>query len=296
MQALLGKNGSPVMVNGLEESDWNLQGGSVTMTPNSDGNYTLSLDLNGSLISSVLSIESNASTDLDGKPSEPFSQEIYLHELVYDEEHLVSRWAFDDLNGTKFRDLGFGRNEGFVVGGAGISNGKFGNAISMDGSGEYMTVPRFAGIHKEGNFTISAWVYPTNLGYNNNAQDAAIFGTDGNNADTALVWYNVNGVSTANRTFTFNIGATNIGLNRLDGPDGLTKQDRWQHVAAVMSGQGRKIYHNGILAAESTGSDNIITIEGNNVRVELGPEVVIWILKVLSMKSGFTTVLFLIVI
>ena len=32
-----------------------------------------------------------------------------------------------------------------------------------------------------------------------------------------------------------------------------------------MSGQGRKIRHNGILAAESTGSDNIIT-EGNNVR------------------------------
>ena len=120
---------------------------------------------------------------------------------------MVSRWAFDELNGTKIRDLGFGRNDGFVVGGASISNGKFGNAISMDGNGEYMTVPRFAGIHKEGNFTISAWVYPTNLGYNNNVQDAAIFGTDGNNADTALVWYNVNGVSTANRTFTFNIGA-----------------------------------------------------------------------------------------
>ena len=91
---------------------------------NLDGNYTLSLDLNESLISSVLSIESNASTDLDGKP-EPFSLEIYLHELVYDEVHLVSRWAFDELNGTKFRDLGFGRNDGFVVGGASVSSGKF---------------------------------------------------------------------------------------------------------------------------------------------------------------------------
>ena len=67
------------------------------------------------------------------------------------------------------------------------------------------------------------------------------------NADTVLVWYNVNGVSTANRTFTFNIGTTSIGLNRLDGPDGLALQDRWQHVVAVMSGQGRKIYHNGSL-------------------------------------------------
>ena len=86
-------------------------------------------------------------------------------------------------------------------------------------------------------------------------------------SDTVLVWYNVNGVSTANRTFTLNIGATNIGLNRLDGPDGLALQDRWQHVVAVMSGQGRKIYHNGSLVAESIGSDNIVTIEGNNVRI-----------------------------
>ena len=61
---------------------------------------------------------------------------------------------------------------------------------------------------------------PTNLGYNNKHR-CSDFWTDGNNADTALVWYNVNGLSTANRTFTFNIGVTNIGLNRLDGPDGL---------------------------------------------------------------------------
>ena len=70
-----------------------------------------------------------------------------------------------------------------------------------------------------------------------NVQDAAIFGTNGNTADTVLVWYNVNGVSTANRTFTFNIGSTSIGLNRLDGPDGLALQDRWQHLVAVMSGK-----------------------------------------------------------
>ena len=64
-----------------------------------------------------------------------------------------------------------------------------------------MRVPRFADIHhQDGNFTISAWVYPTNLGYNSDVQDAAIFGTDGNTADTVLVWYNVNGASTANRT------------------------------------------------------------------------------------------------
>ena len=101
----------------------------------------------------------------------------------------------------------------------------------MDGSGDYMSVAHFAGIHNKGNFTISAWVYPSNLGYDNNEQDAAIFGTNGSTTDTVLVWYNVNGLSTANRTFTFNIGSRELGLNRLDGPDGLALQDRWQHVS-----------------------------------------------------------------
>ncbi len=82
-----------------------------------------------------------------------------------------------------------------------------------------------------------------------------------------MVWYNVNGLSTANRTFTFNIGSTGIGLNRLDGPDGLALQDRWQHVVAVMSGQQRSLYHNGLLVAEASGSDNLVTMEGSGVRL-----------------------------
>jgi hypothetical protein len=268
VRILIGKDSSPVAVTGFETSDWDLADGTVLeMNQTADGNYSLSLDLNDSFVGSVFSVDANVSLDNDGKPNEPFREEIYLHELVYDEAHLVSRWAFDEANGSRIRDLGIAFNDGYLVGNSVLVAGKFGNALSMDGSGDFMSVPRFSGTHKDGNFTISAWVYPTNLGYNSNVQDAAIFGTDGNSADTVLVWYNVNGVSTANRTFTFNIGSSSIGLNRLDGPDGLALQDRWQHVVAVMSGQGRKIYHNGLLVADAIGSDNIVTIEGNNVRV-----------------------------
>ena len=134
----------------------------------------LSIDLNDSFIGSILSIDENSSVDNDGKPNEAYREELYLHELVYDEDHLVSRWAFDELNGSRFRDLGFGRNDGYVVGGANVSPGKFGNALAMNGSGDYVRVPRFAGIH-QGNFTISAWVYPTNLGYNSDVQDGRYF-------------------------------------------------------------------------------------------------------------------------
>ena len=99
-QLLVGKDGNLLQMTGLAASDWNLQGGSVALSLISDGNYSLSLDLNDSFTGSILSIEENASIDNDGKPSEAFSEELYLHELVYDEDHLVSRWAFDELNGT----------------------------------------------------------------------------------------------------------------------------------------------------------------------------------------------------
>ena len=45
--------------------------------------------------------------DTDGKPSEPFSGEIFLHELVYDEDHLVSRWSFDEPDVGIIREIGY---------------------------------------------------------------------------------------------------------------------------------------------------------------------------------------------
>ena len=64
----------------------------MNLTSNSDGNYSLSLDLNGSYVGNTR-IDENVSVDNDGKPNEGFREEIYYHEIVYDEAHLVSRWA-----------------------------------------------------------------------------------------------------------------------------------------------------------------------------------------------------------
>ena len=66
-------------------------------------------------------------------------------------------------------------------------------------------------------------------------------------------WYNVNGSGTGNRTYTFNVENMGIGLNRLDGPDGLAEEGRWRHLVAVMSGQQRSIYQNGPFGSPSLG-------------------------------------------
>ena len=55
----------------------------------------------------------------------------------------MSSWAFDESNGSRIRDLGTAVNDGYLVGNSALVAGKFGNALSMDGSGDYMSVPRF---------------------------------------------------------------------------------------------------------------------------------------------------------
>ena len=147
---LIGKDSLPLAVTGLGISDWNLQNGTVfDLNQTADGNYSLSLDLNGSYVGNTLSVDANVSLDNDGKPNEAF-EEIYLHELVYDESHLVSRWAFDESNGSRIRDLGIAVNDSYLVSNSALVASKFGNALSMDGSGDYMSVPKFSGIHEEG--------------------------------------------------------------------------------------------------------------------------------------------------
>ena len=234
------------------------------------GEYKLYLELNGSSESESISLHLpyGSGTDAEAKQSEGFNTSVMAHELVFEEETMLSRWSFEEeANGSVIRDRGIARNHGKLIGDATLSPGKFGKALDLDGNGDYLNIPRFRGFHYEGNFTISAWVYLRNLGFSSSVEDASVFGTDGSGADTVLLWYNVNGSGTGNRTFTLNVGATDINLNRLDGPDGLAMQDRWQHVAAVMRGQNRYLYHDGKLVAESIGSDNLVTIMGNGVRL-----------------------------
>ena len=263
-----GKDGSALNLTGFDAVDWNLSSGTVLDFNSSGlGESILQVDVNHSQESVTLSVPYGSAADADGKFLEGFQDDFLHHELVYREDALLSRWSFEESNGSRIRDRGLARNDGFLMGDAQLGPGKFGSGLVLDGSGDYLSIPRFRGIFDEGNFSISAWVLPGNLGLTNNSDDGGIFCSDSNGANTVLFWYNVNGSGTGNRTYTFNVGDTGIGLNRLDGPDGLAEEGRWQHLVAVMSGQQRSIYHNGLLVAQASGSDNLVTVEGSGVRL-----------------------------
>jgi hypothetical protein len=77
---------------------------------------------------------------------------------------LVGYWSFDSYNSTGVFDNSSYGNFGTFTGGIGSSNisqGARGNGLSFDGDGDYVNSISNLGI--SGNFTLSAWIYPTNV-------------------------------------------------------------------------------------------------------------------------------------
>jgi hypothetical protein len=76
------------------------------------------------------------------------------------EDGLVSYWTFDksSVTGNVVKDV-WGNNNGTVMGGAQIVEGKIGNALKLDGKDDYVDCGKDASLNMgEGDFSIEYWV------------------------------------------------------------------------------------------------------------------------------------------
>ena len=73
---------------------------------------------------------------------------------------LVGYWSFNEgtVNGVTVSDV-FGNNDGTLVGNAQIAQGKYGNAVDLDGSSGYVEVPDDASLQLWETYTLEAWIY-----------------------------------------------------------------------------------------------------------------------------------------
>ena len=115
------------------------------------GGYLVSVDPNSSVRNYSLSLPSGGKQDDAGNFVEAFRYDFKAHERVYKDDDLLSRWAFDETNGSWVRDLGPGRNDGMLMGNAQLGPGRFGSGLVLDGTGDYLDIPRFRGLYQEGN-------------------------------------------------------------------------------------------------------------------------------------------------
>jgi hypothetical protein len=74
---------------------------------------------------------------------------------------LVAAYNFNEGNGTTVNDASGNRNNGTISGATWTSSGKYGYALSFNGSNSRVTVPDSASLHLTTGMTLEAWVYPT---------------------------------------------------------------------------------------------------------------------------------------
>ena len=213
-----------------------------------------------------------AFTSENGQDLEPLYFE-FLHSIpAYREEDLISRWDFEEFTEDRsgqlrIRDLGPARNDGFIVGNAHLVSGKFGKALKLDGSGDYLNLPKMRGARQAQNLSFSSWINLAQTGSSDDQDDATIFSTAGISNTHARLWYDINTDITGSRTYSLNLGSTAAFFNRTSGPAGLGVANQWQFLVGVMNEDSRTLYLNGNSIKSASSPTSSITLQGTTGRI-----------------------------
>jgi hypothetical protein len=193
-----------------------------------------------------LSVASNqASATVSGAPPAPAG--------------LVAAYSFGEGSGMSVADASGGGNTGTVSGATWVAGGKFGGALSFNGSGALVTVADAASLRLSGAMTVEAWVDPAVLGASwrcvvfkelPGAMAYSLYASDGTGKPVGQV--NVGGEQNV-------FGASAPPLNA------------WTHLAVSYDGGALRLYVNGVLAATKSlagaiaASTGALRIGGNSV-------------------------------
>lgn len=162
----------------------------------------------------------------------------------------IVQLQFDEASGTTAADAtGSGWN-GTLVGGSSWAAGKSGNAVDLDGTNNYVTLP--AGVVSSAdNATIAAWVY---LDAVSNWMRIFDFGS-GTSTYMFLTPKNA-----ANGKIRFTIKNNGSNEQIIDGTSGLAAGG-WHHVAVTLNGATGTLYVDGV----NVGSNNAMTFKPSHM-------------------------------
>jgi hypothetical protein len=172
--------------------------------------------------------------------------------MLYNQKKPILEMKFDEGSGTVAYDESFNNNDGTITG-ATWTEGKFGNALSFDGSGDYVDSGNNSVFDVTNQATFSAWVKASNI-----STDRDIIGKQ----DSYL--FRFSAVSPGKLQLILKSGSnwnfSNLSFNRMD--DGA-----WHYVAGVYDGAKMSIYVDGGIGATDTTFSSNIAVTTNNVFV-----------------------------
>jgi chitodextrinase len=168
---------------------------------------------------------------------------------------LVAAYAFSEGSGTTVADLSGNANNGSIVGATWTTAGKYGKALTFNGTSSHVDIPDAASLHLGSAMTLEAWVNPATAP--SGWKDIVYKGNDNYYLEAA------GGTKPAG-------GGTFGGTNaNVFGTSALTV-GAWTHIAVTYDGAALRFYVNGTLAGTQaktgaiTASTNPLQIGGDN--------------------------------
>ena len=156
------------------------------------------------------------------------------------EDGLISYWTFNkaDIDGDTAKDV-WGNNDGAIIGGPSIVQGKFGEALDFDGADDYVDCGVGDSLDVTSAVTIEVWVKGTFMP----AWNAIVC-----KRPQERSWF-IGADSVGKIDFDVSGDGTSWGLVNHIGTANVA-DDEWHHLVGTYDGKTGRIYVDGVLDAE----------------------------------------------
>ena len=159
---------------------------------------------------------------------------------------LVAAYSFDEGTGATVTDASGNGNTG-AISGATWSTGKYGNALTFNGTTALVTIPDSAALDLSTGMTLEAWVNPTVV---SSAWRDVIYKGD--------EYYFLEATSTQGQVPCAGGTLGNTGIQATYGTAALVP-NTWTHLAATYDGTTLRLYVNGVQVSSAAVTGNIPT-------------------------------------